>query len=105
MTAAVDVVLDLASRYLDQDPCVNKENLCANCSKLKNYLKVVKTELKSPQQIIRTLHEDRINTSNPNNQDNLLNQVHKDTEAIKTTMLRSNNVSYKRNEGIRRKKI
>jgi hypothetical protein len=71
--------------------------------KLKDNLKFVTTELKSTQQIIRIPHEYRIYTSNPDNQDNLLKQFHKDTEAIKTTKLRSNNVSYK-NEKIVKKK-
>jgi hypothetical protein len=99
----VDVVLDLVSRYLAHDPCVNQENSSTNCFKLKDYLKLVTTELKSAQQIIRILHEDRINTTNPNNQYNLSNQIYKDAGAIKTTKLRSNNVSYK-NEKLGKKK-
>jgi hypothetical protein len=43
----VDVVLDRVSRYLDQDPCVSEVNWCANCFRLKDYLKVVTVELKS----------------------------------------------------------
>jgi hypothetical protein len=38
-------VLDLVSRYLDQDPRVSEVNCIGNCLKLKNYLKVVSMEL------------------------------------------------------------
>jgi hypothetical protein len=58
--AAADVVLDLVSRYLDQDPCVSEVNCCGNCLKLKNYLKVVSMELKSAQQIIRILNAEKV---------------------------------------------
>jgi hypothetical protein len=103
--AEADVVLDLVSRYLAQDPCVNQENSCTNCFKLKDYLKLVTTELKSAQQIIRNPHEDRINTSNSNNQDNLSNQIYKDAEANKMTKLRSNNVLQNEKVGKKKQKI
>jgi hypothetical protein len=86
-------VLHFVSHYLDQHPCISEENSCANCLRLKDYLKVVTMEFKSAQQISRILYEDRINADNPQNQDNLSNQFHKDAEVKKTTKLRSNNVS------------
>jgi hypothetical protein len=39
---------------------------------LKDYLKVVTTELKSAQQVIGILYEDEINANNLKNQDNLI---------------------------------
>jgi hypothetical protein len=90
---AVDV-LDFVSRYLDQDSCISEVNWCANCFRLKDYLKVITMELKSVQQIIRILYEDRINADNPQNQDNLSNQIHKDAEVNKMTKLRTNSVNY-----------
>jgi hypothetical protein len=70
---------------------------------LKDDLKVVTTELKSAQQIIRILYEDRINAGKPKNQDNLSHQIHKDAEVKKATKLRTNNVGYT-NEKIGKKK-
>jgi hypothetical protein len=70
---------------------------------LKDYLKMVTSELKSAQQIIGILYEDRINSHNPKNQVNLSNQIHKNAQVNKTMKLRTNNVSY-RNEKIGKKK-
>jgi hypothetical protein len=56
--AAVDVVLETCSRYLDQDSCESGENLSVNCLRIKDYLKVIITELKSAQLINKILHEE-----------------------------------------------
>jgi hypothetical protein len=71
--AAVVVVLDICSHYLDQDPCESGESLCVNCFKMKDYLKVVTTELKSVQLIIKILQEEsRMNADKSLNKDNLV---------------------------------
>jgi hypothetical protein len=70
------------------------KRICVQIVRLKDYLKVVTTELKSAQQIIRILYEDRINADNLKNQDNLSNQIQKDAEVNETTKLRTNNESY-----------
>jgi hypothetical protein len=93
-----DVVLDFVSHYSEQDPCVSEENWRANCFRLKDYL-VITTELRSAQHIIRILHEDKINSDNPKNQDSLSNQSHKNTEVNKMTKL-----SYPTNEKIGKRK-
>jgi hypothetical protein len=85
---AIDVVFDFISRYLDQDSCVNEANWRENYFKLKDYLKMLTTELKSAQQIIMISYEDRIDADNPENQDNLANKIHKDAEVNKKTKLR-----------------
>jgi hypothetical protein len=73
--AAVEVVLDICSRYLNQDSCESGEHLCANCFRMKDYLKVVTTELKPAQLIIKILQEERINTEKSLNKDNLLKHM------------------------------
>jgi hypothetical protein len=50
---------------------------------------MVTMELKSVQQIIGILYEDKINADNPKNHDSLSNQIHKDAEVNKTTKLRT----------------
>jgi hypothetical protein len=73
---AVEVVLDICAHYLDQDPCENGENLCVNSLKMKDYLKVVITELKSAQLIIKILQEEtRINADQSLKTDNPLKCV------------------------------
>jgi hypothetical protein len=77
---AANVVLDLVSHYLDQDPCDTEVNYCRNHSRLKDYLKVVLVELKSMQQIIRILRNEKAYSINLKNQVNLPNPVHKVSE-------------------------
>ena len=49
------------------------ERICVNCLRMKDYLKVVTTELKSAQLIIKILQEEsRINGDKSLNKDNLL---------------------------------
>jgi hypothetical protein len=69
--AAVDVVLDFASRFLDQDFCDREEISCGKCLSLMDYLKVALTELKSAQQIIRISHDEKEKPHNLKNQVNL----------------------------------
>jgi hypothetical protein len=56
--APVDEVLSICSSYIDQNHCVNEVNKCLKCSRMRNYLKVLTTELKSAQSIIRVLIEE-----------------------------------------------
>lgn len=56
--AAGEVVLETSSRYLDQDSCENGKNSCVNCLRMKDYLKVIITELQSAQLIYKILHEE-----------------------------------------------
>jgi hypothetical protein len=73
--AAADV-LDFASHFLDQ----SEVNCCANCLRLEDYLKVALMELKSAQQIIMILHEEKENSYKLKNQVNLPNLTHKCSE-------------------------
>jgi hypothetical protein len=75
--AAADVVLDFASHFLDQDFCDSEVNCSGNCLRLKDYVKV---ELKSAQQIIRILHDEKANSYNLKNQVNLPNLIDKLSE-------------------------
>jgi hypothetical protein len=59
--AATNVVPDLVSHYMDQNPCDSEVNSCENCLRLKDYLKVILMEIKSMQQIIRILHDGEAN--------------------------------------------
>jgi hypothetical protein len=68
--AAADV-LDPVSYYLDQDFC------CGSCLRLKDYLKVVLMELKSAQQIMKILHDEKGNSYILNNQANIQNLIPK----------------------------
>jgi hypothetical protein len=56
--APLDEVLSICSSYIDQNRCVNEVNKCSNCSRMRNYLKVLTTELKSAQSIIKILIEE-----------------------------------------------
>jgi hypothetical protein len=62
----MDELLANYSIYIEQGHCVNEVNKCSNCSKMKNYLKVLTTELKSEQSIINILMEE-LNMDNRNN--------------------------------------
>jgi hypothetical protein len=70
-------VLDLVSQYLDQDLCDSEVEGCGNCLRLKDYLKVVLMELKTAQQIIKILHDEKVTTNNLKNQVNLPNSNRK----------------------------
>lgn len=56
--ASVESVLNICSRYFDQNLCEDKKNRCQNCFKMLNYIKVLTTELKSVQLIIKILQEE-----------------------------------------------
>jgi hypothetical protein len=92
--AAADVVLDLVSQYLDQDPCDSEVECCGNCLRLKDYLKVVLMELKSVHQIIKILHDEKVNANNLKNQVNLPNSIHKVPEDKLKSKERLNKVSH-----------
>jgi hypothetical protein len=63
--APLDEVLQICSGYMDENHRVNKVNKCSNCAKMRNYLKVVTTELKSEQSIIKILTEElKVNEHN-----------------------------------------
>jgi hypothetical protein len=62
----VDEALANCSSYIEQDHCVNEVNKCSNCSKMRNYLKVLTTDLKSAQSIIKFLMKE-LNMDNRNN--------------------------------------
>jgi hypothetical protein len=64
--APMDEMLATCSSYIEQDHCVNEMNKCSNFSKIRNYLKVLTTELKSAQSVIRILMEE-LNMDNRNN--------------------------------------
>jgi hypothetical protein len=53
--APLHEMLEISSNYMDENHNVNK---CSNCAKMRNYLKVVTTELKSAQSIIKILVEE-----------------------------------------------
>jgi hypothetical protein len=69
-----DVLLNISTRYLDQNIGENDVNLCEKCSKMKDDLKVIFNELKSAQLIIKIL-QDEIKTKSRDsvNAVNLLN--------------------------------
>jgi hypothetical protein len=48
-------VLSICSSYIDENHCANEVNKCSKCSRMRHYLKVVITELKSAQSIIKIL--------------------------------------------------
>jgi hypothetical protein len=56
--ASLDEVLSICSSYIDQNYCVSEVNKCSNCLRMRNYLKVLTTELKSAQTIIKILIEE-----------------------------------------------
>jgi hypothetical protein len=56
--ASLDEVLSTCSSYIDQNYCVSEVNKCPNCSRMRNYLKVLTTEFKSAQTIIKILIEE-----------------------------------------------
>jgi hypothetical protein len=56
--ASLDEVLLICSSYIDQNYFVSEVNKCSNCSRMGNYLKVLTTELKSAQTIIKILIEE-----------------------------------------------
>ena len=56
--ASVEAVLNTCSRYFDQRPCDSDENSCENCCKMRDYLTVLTTELKSAQLIIQLLQDE-----------------------------------------------
>jgi hypothetical protein len=62
--APMDEVLATCSSYIEQDHCVNEMNKCSNCSKMRNYLQVLTTELKSVQSIIKILMEENMGNRN-----------------------------------------
>jgi hypothetical protein len=51
-------VLETCSHYFDQDSCESGKNMRVNCLRMKHYLKVIITELKSVQLINKILHEE-----------------------------------------------
>jgi len=59
--ASVEAVLNTCSHYFDQSSFVTDENLCENCFKMKDYLTVLTTELKSAQ-LIPKLLQNKLNT-------------------------------------------
>ena len=56
--ASVEAVLNTCSRCFDQRPCDSDENSCENCCKMRDYLTVLTTELKSAQLIIHLLQDE-----------------------------------------------
>jgi hypothetical protein len=70
--AASDVILDFVCHYLDKHLYDGE----VNCVRLKDYLKVVLMELKSAQQIIKILQDEKVNSYNLKNQVNPPNLVH-----------------------------
>jgi hypothetical protein len=67
---------------------------CGNCLRLKDYLKVVLMELKSAQQIIKILHDEKLNVNSLKNQVNLPNSIHKVSEDKLKSKERLNKASH-----------
>jgi hypothetical protein len=91
---AVDVVLDFASHFLDQDFCDREEISCGKRLSLMDYLKVALTELKSAQQIIRMLHDEKEKPYNLKNQVSLSNATYRISEDLLSSKRKSTNVSH-----------
>jgi hypothetical protein len=67
----------IVSRSFELDSCESDGLSCVNCATLKLHLQVLTNELKSAQQIIKILHEDRIKIfSNLENRYNPLQQTY-----------------------------
>jgi hypothetical protein len=56
--AALDEVVSICCSYIDQYDSESEVNKCSNCTRMRNYLKVLTTELKSGQTIIKILIEE-----------------------------------------------
>jgi hypothetical protein len=67
-------LLNICSRFVDQNYGERGENMCGKCYKIKDHLEPLINELKSSELIIKILQEEIKLTSNgPRNQDNLIN--------------------------------
>ncbi|PNF17985.1 hypothetical protein B7P43_G17446 [Cryptotermes secundus] len=94
--AAVDVVLNFASRIFDQDFGDSGESDCAKCQILKDYLKLAATELKSAQQVIKILYEERAelnNLKNHVNPTNVTNRIPVNVGCWKKKSVKVNHIS------------
>ncbi|PNF21747.1 hypothetical protein B7P43_G09874 [Cryptotermes secundus] len=94
--AAVDVVLNFASRIFDQDFGDSGEIDCAKCQILKDYLKLAATELKSAQQVIKILYEERAelnNLKNHVNPTNVTNRIPVNVRCWKKKSVKVNHIS------------
>jgi hypothetical protein len=91
--AEVDLGFGMVSRYLELDSCESDGPSRANCATLKLHLQVLTNELKSAQQIIKILHEDRIKNTNLEIRHNPLQQTYANTVVNKTKKPKGNNIS------------
>jgi hypothetical protein len=85
--AVTGISVELVSRYLDLDLCESDDLSCENCATLKLYLQILNNELKSAQQIIKLLQEDKLNNINLKKRDIPSSQTYADIVAnrAKTT--------------------
>jgi hypothetical protein len=56
--ASLDEVLKVCSSYINHNQWDKEDNKCKNCIKMVNYIKVLLTELKSVQTILKLLFEE-----------------------------------------------
>jgi len=69
-----EVLLNICTRFLDQNFGESDENTCEKCFKMKHHLEVLINELKSTQLIIKILQQEITTASTgPGIQDNLTN--------------------------------
>jgi hypothetical protein len=68
----VEAVLSYCSRNFEESLCASEENVCVNCSSMKDYIHLLTTELKSAQLIIKLLQDDlKFKVTKPTTTDNL----------------------------------
>ena len=72
--ASDEVLLNICTRFLDQNFGESDENTCEMCFKMKDHLEMLINELKSTQLIIKILQEEiETASTGPGIQDNLPN--------------------------------
>ena len=74
--ALEEALLNIYTRFVDQNYGESDENMCGKCCKMKHHLELLINELKPSQLIIKILQDEIKSTSNgPKNQDNLTNSA------------------------------
>jgi hypothetical protein len=91
--AVTEPNVELVSRYLDLDSCESDDLSCENCATLKLCLQILNNELKSAQQIIKLLQEDKVNNINLNKRDMPPYQTNADIIANRPKMTNQDNKS------------
>jgi hypothetical protein len=88
--------VELALRYLDLDSYESDELSCENCATLKLYrlyLQILNNELKSAQQIIKLLQEDKLSNTNLKKRDIHFYQTYADVVANRAKRTNQDNKS------------